>query len=457
MTTFVACDLDGTLLDLHLDSQALRKEIREAFLKHGIDTGELQPFYQRLEAALQSAASLDPALEKKLRSFAWGLIDASELESARSKATPRPFSHEFKHSLGDRPFVVYTNNHSAAAREALLRVEFPGADEVTILGRDMPRSLKPSGDPIKKIIGTGRYDRVFMIGDHEYDVKSGQEAGAMTVAIASSDEQAKRLDRAGAWWIVPDLEKASALILQPKLEKSFSFVYLAYNEEASVEAFVADAHRFGRTYFSDYEIIAVNDGSTDRTALRLEALKGSRLHIVTHPRNEGMGTSMKDGYLAARMDFCAHLPGDRQVRAQHLISFLPHMEADGVCLSTYETAHSGKKRSLMSVVFRVLVKYVGGLKVDFAGTYVMPVAALRRIPQSHLKFKTFVLSFSLLQALLNLGLRFHVVSIKPFRRDFGASKEARTWSIWKVFFEILKYRMDWLKSRFLLGFRHDTS
>lgn len=91
----------------------------------------------------------------------------------------------------------------------------------------------------------------------------------------------------------------------PKFDRGVSLVGWAYNEEEQVGEFVARAHRLMSEVAEDFEIIVVNDGSTDRTP---EILEEARLHypelrVVHFECNKGIGEAAKQGIAAARKEF----------------------------------------------------------------------------------------------------------------------------------------------------------
>jgi glycosyltransferase involved in cell wall biosynthesis len=62
--------------------------------------------------------------------------------------------------------------------------------------------------------------------------------------------------------------------------------------------------------FSDYEIIVVDDGSTDETAERVGALSAERLRLIRHDENEGAAAARNTGIKAARGEWIAFLDSD---------------------------------------------------------------------------------------------------------------------------------------------------
>jgi glycosyltransferase involved in cell wall biosynthesis len=76
-----------------------------------------------------------------------------------------------------------------------------------------------------------------------------------------------------------------------------SVIIPAYNEENSILNTVLLVHDvFKQNHINAYEIIVVNDGSTDRTA---EILKDCDAIVIHHPHNIGYGRSLKDGIINA--------------------------------------------------------------------------------------------------------------------------------------------------------------
>jgi glycosyltransferase involved in cell wall biosynthesis len=98
----------------------------------------------------------------------------------------------------------------------------------------------------------------------------------------------------------------------------------AWNEEASVEAVIADV----RAHIPGADILVVDDGSTDRTAA---VARGAGVLVAALPFNQGLGAALQTGYLWALRegyDFCAHLDADGQHPPSEVARLLAEVEAD---------------------------------------------------------------------------------------------------------------------------------
>ncbi|WP_328754552.1 dolichyl-phosphate beta-glucosyltransferase [Geomesophilobacter sediminis] len=87
--------------------------------------------------------------------------------------------------------------------------------------------------------------------------------------------------------------------------ESFSIVIPAFNEAERLPLHLEQIERYFRDAGTEYEIIVVDDGSTDATAAVLSepARCSTRLRLIRLPENRGKGHAVKTGMLAARGTF----------------------------------------------------------------------------------------------------------------------------------------------------------
>lgn len=96
------------------------------------------------------------------------------------------------------------------------------------------------------------------------------------------------------------------------LKPTVSFVVPALNEEGNIEATVKNILEAGGRSCRDFEIILVNDGSTDRTGATMDALaaRDKTVRVVHNERNLGYGGAFKRGAAAAQKDFVVRVCAD---------------------------------------------------------------------------------------------------------------------------------------------------
>jgi glycosyltransferase involved in cell wall biosynthesis len=109
-----------------------------------------------------------------------------------------------------------------------------------------------------------------------------------------------------------------------------SYFFPAHNEEANLEALVAEALATLPGLADTFEILIVNDGSRDATgriADELTAANPDVVRAVHHPTNYGYGAALRSGFRAARYDHVAFTDGDRQFRVEDVGRLIDRMAA----------------------------------------------------------------------------------------------------------------------------------
>lgn len=89
---------------------------------------------------------------------------------------------------------------------------------------------------------------------------------------------------------------------------AFSIVLPVYNEEKGVALTINHLQENLKSSDCEYEIIAVNDGSTDKTGEILRTITGIR--VIQHPRNRGYGAALKTGIRQAKYPLIVITDGD---------------------------------------------------------------------------------------------------------------------------------------------------
>ncbi len=106
-----------------------------------------------------------------------------------------------------------------------------------------------------------------------------------------------------------------------------SVVICVYNEERNISPLVDQLRKELSGY--DYEIIYVDDGSTDDTLRELKSLQDSDLVIVELSRNYGQSSALAAGIDAARGEYIVTMDGDLQNDPEDISMMLRLAESEG--------------------------------------------------------------------------------------------------------------------------------
>jgi glycosyltransferase involved in cell wall biosynthesis len=107
-----------------------------------------------------------------------------------------------------------------------------------------------------------------------------------------------------------------------------SIVIPMFNEAENVRATVARVEEALSAFEGEYEIVAVNDGSTDTTLdiLREVALQYQTLRVVSYPRNVGRGKALRTGFREARGDLVVSIDADLSYDPKYILDLLRVLE-----------------------------------------------------------------------------------------------------------------------------------
>jgi glycosyltransferase involved in cell wall biosynthesis len=116
--------------------------------------------------------------------------------------------------------------------------------------------------------------------------------------------------------------------LPPVADQPISAVLLAHNEEPHLDAVVTEWTAALDELQRDYELILVDDGSTDRTAALAEELAARlpRLRVLRHPEHRGRGAALRTALVEATRPLLFYTTADRQYQPADLRRLLAEID-----------------------------------------------------------------------------------------------------------------------------------
>ncbi len=150
---------------------------------------------------------------------------------------------------------------------------------------------------------------------------------------------------------------------------AFSYFFPAHNEAGNIEGLVAEALEALPALAERYEIVAVDDGSTDATpglADRLAAEHPGVVRVVHHPVNQGYGAALRSGLAASRYPVVGFTDGDRQFHVADLGRLVELLDAPGSpdAVVGYRLRRADPAvRLLYARLYRLALRALFGLRV----------------------------------------------------------------------------------------------
>ena len=109
---------------------------------------------------------------------------------------------------------------------------------------------------------------------------------------------------------------------------SISVFFPCYNEQDNIARVVVQALTVLEKLNADFEVIIVDDGSTDGTGQIAEEIAGQKggVKVVHHRTNLGYGEALQSGFKAATKELVFYTDGDGQFDINEMPPLLPLME-----------------------------------------------------------------------------------------------------------------------------------
>jgi glycosyltransferase involved in cell wall biosynthesis len=223
---------------------------------------------------------------------------------------------------------------------------------------------------------------------------------------------------------------------------SLSIIVPALNEEQTLAKTVSWTAEVLAGISDDYEVIVVDDGSTDATGRIADELARANPHVrVLHnPAPTGYGGALDTGFAAARKDVLGIITADCEFWPTELPRFLDEMARANVDIvtSTVPNRPYPPYRKLLSWGWRTCMKVLLGECPTLEGIFVMRRSIYNAVKVSS---TSGMWAMELLIRAEHNGARSSVIPMELHpREDLRQSKVANLRTTVKVFTDIWKLR-----------------
>lgn len=223
--------------------------------------------------------------------------------------------------------------------------------------------------------------------------------------------------------------------------KLISIVVPIYNQEKKIQQDVIQVEKSLREVGLRYEIILVNDGSTDRTLSKLKKIRSRNIFITGYELNQGKGYAIKTGMLKAKGDIVGFLDAGTDIRSSGLSMLLNHMDWYNADIIVGSKLHPVSKvkyplsRKILSFGYRWLTKILFGFKIR--DTQVGMKFFKRKVVKAvlpRLVVKKFAFDIEILAVAYLLG--FKRIYEAPVEINFKANT-INSINMWRIIFNML--------------------
>lgn len=210
------------------------------------------------------------------------------------------------------------------------------------------------------------------------------------------------------------------------MKPGISIVVPALNEAANLAAAVDRGSRAARRHFPEYEIIIVDDGSTDATGRIAEDLarSGPRIRVIHHERPRNLGYAYKAGVALAQYEYVLMFPGDNEGSDEQLDAVMAKAgQADIITNYVSNPEVRAWSRRVVSRTFVALMNLLFGLRLRYYNGTVLHRTELVRSTRIHTD--SFAYQAEVLVKLLRAGHSYLEVPTPITMRTAGRTKAFR--------------------------------
>jgi glycosyltransferase involved in cell wall biosynthesis len=217
----------------------------------------------------------------------------------------------------------------------------------------------------------------------------------------------------------------------PAHDEVLSIFFPMWNEEHYVERAVDAARRVCDAMVADgslkdYELLIVDDASTDRTPELADALAAAdpRVRVIHHDRNRTLGGSMKTGFANATGDLIlysdADLPFDMEAEVPRAVRLLRQYEVDMVSAYRFDRTGEGYLRAVYTFFYNLMIRWMFRIKardINFA----FKLCHRRIFERVHLQSEGSFIDAELFIRTTGLGYEVLQIGVDYFPRTRGES------------------------------------
>jgi dolichol-phosphate mannosyltransferase len=150
-------------------------------------------------------------------------------------------------------------------------------------------------------------------------------------------------------------------------ESKISLIIPIFNQARKISSSIEKIKQAVELSFSNYELIVVNDGSTDNTSTILKdiAMTDEHVHIISYTPNRGKGYAVKQGILHSHGDAVIFFDGDLDISPDLIKDYVERLSTSDLVIASKRHPESSvripRSRAFLSRAFHLLIKVTLGI------------------------------------------------------------------------------------------------
>ncbi len=222
---------------------------------------------------------------------------------------------------------------------------------------------------------------------------------------------------------------------------NLSFVYPVYNEIDNLPRLLPETSRIADGLVSDFEVVLVDDGSTDGSGAFVDELAAQHPNVVAvhHSRNRGLGAAIRTGLVSATKDLVLYMDSDFPVSVEEARAAIAGFGGDVDLLIGYRVGRAeGPRREIMSWAYNRLIRVFFALRVRDVN-FAFKLMRRQLLQQMRLQSEGSFIDAELLLEAARLGARVREIGIHYHPRVAGLSTAASTRVVLHILREMWRY------------------
>jgi glycosyltransferase involved in cell wall biosynthesis len=206
---------------------------------------------------------------------------------------------------------------------------------------------------------------------------------------------------------------------------SLTIFFPCYNDGGTIATMIIRAMQVARTVTDDFEIIVINDGSQDDSALILEEmarLYAGFVRVMHETRPSGYGGVLRKGFASAQKEWIFYTDGDAQYDPRELTALVDTIDEGADMVNGYKIKrHDPLIRIWIGLAYQYFVKFIFGLVIrdvdcDFRlmRRSIFDVVALES--------RSGTITFEMVKKIQDAGFRIREAPVHHYYRQYGLSQ-----------------------------------